>query len=283
MKARRIALALGGGTARGAAHIGALKVLEQEGMTPTALAGTSAGAFLAALYALGTPATALEHLVRSQNTLEIWAQGIDFGLHKGAIAHGKRFMRWLDRKYFYGATFADTDIPLKIICTDVNTGGLVGLTEGSLAKAVMASSSLPGLFAPIKWRERWLIDGGFVATVPLAAFNSKDFDVIVGLHAGISVEESWVIKQLLRFRKTDVGKWWERMLETFPAPAAYQRLNRGIVRIFASYEQTLDIPKGAELIDLSPPIAWWDFHRTPEAIAAGEAAMLSALKGKVFA
>jgi NTE family protein len=103
-------LALGGGSARALAHIGALKVLEQRGLIPRAISGTSSGAFIAALYALGTPASEVERAMRDLDTLELWSQAFDFGLHRASVINGRRFMNWFDRKYFYGATFADLEL-----------------------------------------------------------------------------------------------------------------------------------------------------------------------------
>ena len=270
-------MALGGGTARATAHVGALKVLEQAGLSPDMIAGTSSGGILAALYAMGSHATALEHIVRSQNTTEVWAQAVDFGLHRAGLIHGKRLMNWLDRKFFYGATFADTEIPLVITCTDVETGELVFLREGSLAKAVVASCALPGIFAPFEWDGRWLIDGGFVSTVPFQALENNGLATIIGLHAGVRVEQSSFIKAVRRMHNSSLGQWYEKMLQTFPLPTAWHLLNKGMVRVIASYSQTLTAPEESYLVNLAPPIAWWDFHRSPEAIQAGEAAMAEAL------
>ena len=279
-------LALGGGSARALAHIGALKVLEQRGLVPKAISGTSSGAFMAALYALGTPASEIERAMRDLDMPELWSHAFDFGLHKAALINGQRFMNWLDRKYFYGATFDDLEIPLAIASMDVETGELIILREGSIARAVMASSALPLIFAPVEINGRYLIDGGFVSTVPFQALqcldrsldtpslhtHSLDAQQLIGLHAGINAEASWFIKSLRKWYGPSPKRWQELWL-VLPAPAPYKRLSKGLIQVLASYQQRLQPPQGASLISMNPPNAWWDFHRSPEAIAAGETAM----------
>jgi NTE family protein len=209
IKPNDFGLALGGGAARAFSQIGALKVLEQEGLYPKVLAGTSSGAFIGALYALGTPALELEKMMLEMNMLEFWSQTLDFGLHKAALIDGKRFTHWLDRKYFHGATFADLQIPLCIACMDIETGELVLLREGSVAKAVMASSSLSLIFAPVNIGERYLIDGGFISTVPfpaLASFGLRP-EQMLGIHAGIDVEASSFIRWLRRWYAGSSKRW----------------------------------------------------------------------------
>lgn len=273
----RLGLALGGGTARGLAHIGALKVLESRGLTPEAVAGTSYGAIIAALYSLGMPALELERLVRRQNILELWATGLDFGLHRASLIHGRRLERWLDRKVFYGATFADCMMPLAVACTDVATGELVVVREGSLARAVVASSALPGLFAPVDLAGRILIDGGFVEAVPFRALQSLSPDRIIAVHAGVDAESSWLIANLRRLAASRLGMAWARLTRHTVPSTSMRSLARGLSCALASYLCQQEVPPGALLVRANPPLSWWDFHRSPEAIAAGERAMSSAL------
>lgn len=272
-------LALGGGASRAFSQIGALKVLEQEGLYPKALAGTSSGAFIAAVYALGTPALELEKMMLELNMLELWSQALDFGLHKAALIDGKRFMHFLDRKFFHGATFADLQIPLCISCMDIETGELVLLREGPVARAVMASSSLSLIFAPVKIGEHYLIDGGFISTVPFPALASFGLEPrqMLGIHAGINAEASSFIRALRRWNASS-SKRWQKVWLSLPAPAPYKRLSQSLVHVLASYQQRIEAPQGATLISTRPPISWWDFHRSLEAIQAGERAMREGLE-----
>ena len=272
-----LGVALGGGTARGAAHIGALKVLEERGRTPDAIAGTSYGAIIAALYALGMPALEIEHLVRRQNLNELWSTGLDFGLHRAGLVHGKRLERWLDRKIFFGATFTECRMPLAVACTDIRSGELVVVREGSLARAVIASCALPGIFAPVELGGRVLIDGGFVEAVPFRALAALNPRRVIGIHAGVDPSESG----LVRFLRTLAGSSLAERLVLFTrgmsTATPLRRLLLGTSCALTSYLREQSVPPGALLVTADPPVAWWDFHRSPEAIAAGERAMAQGL------
>ncbi len=272
-----LGLALGGGTARGVAHIGALKVLEERGEIPQVLAGTSYGAIIAALYALGMPALEIERLVRSQNLLELWATGIDFGLHRAALIHGRRLERWLDRKIFFGAAIEECERPLAIACTDLATGELAVLREGSIASAVVASSALPMIFAPRKLDGRTLIDGGFVQAVPFEALRSLKPDRMIGIHAGLVPGESRLLRLLRTVAGSRAGRAWARSSWKLHPRVPLRDLAAGLGCALQSYLKPQLVPEGALLVQTTPPISWWDFHRSPEGIAAGEAAMRVAL------
>lgn len=273
-----LGVALGGGAARGAAHVGALQALEDAGLTVTSVAGTSFGAIIAALYALGGPAAEIERIIRSQDVGELWSQAIDFGLHRGALINGRRLARWLDRKYFYGATFADAGMPLAIACTDLATGQLVVLREGSIAEAVRASCAIPAVFAPVVLGERVLIDGGFVQAVPFSALATLEPSFSLGIHAGVDVEETALIRAIRRFNRGRGGRFLQRATQTAGAAGPFGQSLRGLAISFRSYEQRLQPPAGAALVVTEPRIAWWDFHRSPQAFAAGRTAMEAALR-----
>lgn len=276
-RSERWALALGGGTARGAAHIGVLKVLEARGTPPTALAGTSYGAIVAALYALGAPALEIERLVRQQNVMELWAQGVDFGLHRASLVHGRRLTRWLDRKFFMGASFDDAQLPLALAATDLASGRLQLLREGSIAAAVGASCALPGVFAPVPRGHRHLVDGGFVEPVPFRALQALVAEGaagsrMLGVHAGLDVRGAQAVDRLRRLSRSRAGRAWHAFGARRRLRNPWSRLLRGLSIALRAYDHPLEPPPAAELLVVAPPIAWWDFHRAPEAIAAGEAA-----------
>lgn len=272
-----LGLALGGGTARGLAHIGALQVLEERGLAPSCVAGTSYGAIIGAFYALGLPALEIERIVRQQNSGEIWAQGIDFGLHRGAVIHGRRLARWLDRKFFHGASFDDCEIPFAIATTDLETGERVVLDQGPIAVAVQASCALPGVFAPVELAGRVLVDGGFVEPVPFGTVQRFSPARIVGLHAGIDVDASRAIRWFRRLHRTPAGRKFDSWAHTVGVRSVWSRLLRGWALSLRAYEHGIHVPEGALLVEVFPPIAWWDFHRSPVAIEAGRNAMARAL------
>lgn len=272
-----MALALSGGAARAMAHIGVLKALEAHGITPRMVAGTSSGAILAALYALSGSALEVERIVRAQDVGEVWRQALDFGLHRGALVNGRRLSDWLDRKFFFGASFADARVPLKVACTDLETGRLVTLNSGPVAEAVRASSALPGFFAPVRREGSTLIDGGFLEPVPfssLAGTNAR----LIGVQAGIDVRRSRLVRAIRRFNVSRTGREFRRRANRLRGGGSLSRVVKGIALSTASYSILRRIPSGATVLRVDPGIAWWDFHRSPRAIAAGEEAALALLE-----
>ena len=271
--ARGVALALSGGAARGMAHIGVLKALERAGAAPRLVAGTSYGAIIAALYALSGSALEVERVTRSQDVAEIWRQSLDFGLHRGALIKGQRLADWLDRKFFFGATFAEAAVPLAVACTDLQTRTLVTIESGSIAQAVRASCALPGIFAPVEWQGRTLIDGGFLEPIPFPALASAPGAVLLGVQAGVDVRRSKLVRSIRRFNVSSAGRAFRRRADEVRGIGPVSQMLRGVSISLSSYSRGVRVPAGATLLRVDPGIAWWDFHRSPGAIAAGERAM----------
>lgn len=272
-----VGVAFGGGTARGLAHVGALKVLEAEGVRIQAAAGTSFGAIVAALHALGMGAVELERFVTLREAGEIWRQGLDFGLHRGSLVAGRRLARWLDRSVFAGATFADLRYPLVIACTDLATGRLQLLREGSIARAVQASCALPGVFAPVRLAGRTLIDGGFVEAVPFRALATLEPLAVLGLHAGVDPRRSAIIRAVRLFNVSRLGRRFQHATRDTSVEGPLGQMTRGMAIAFRSYGRGQHVPNGGLLVREAPAAAWWDFHRANLIVAAGERAMASAL------
>ena len=268
-----IGLALGGGAARGMVHVGALKAIEASGSRLAGLAGTSYGAIIGALYALSGSALELERVIRSADIGELWRQAFDFGLHDGALIGGKRLSAWLDRKFFFGATFAEAQVPLVIASTDLTSGRLAVLDSGSIAEAVRASCALPGLFAPVRLQGRVLIDGGLVETVPFKALAGLDADIGIGVHAGVDVSHSRFILAIRRFAASSRGRSLYRRASGVAPSGPFGQMVKGLSVSLRSYSRPVRAPRGSYLLSVDPEIAWWDFHRSPQAIAAGERAM----------
>lgn len=271
--APRLALALSGGAARGMAHIGVLKALEAAGVKPALVAGTSYGAIVAALYALAGSALEVERITRSQDMAEVWRQGLDPGFHRGALVSGERLTNWLDRKFFLGATFNDVSVPLAVACTDLSARTLVTVRDGSIAQAVRASCALPGIFAPVRWQGRTLIDGGFMEPVPFTALSAADPAVLLGVQAGVDVRRSRLVRAIRRFNVSRSGRAFRRRAEVLTGEGPVSQMIRGVSISLSSYSRGVRVPVGATMLRVDPGIAWWDFHRSPSAIAAGERAM----------
>lgn len=274
-----VALALSGGAARAMAHIGVLKALEQQGRPPVLVAGTSSGALIAALYALSGSALEVERIVRSQDVAEVWRQAVDFGLHLGALISGRRLADWLDRKYFMGATFADTQLPLAVACTDLLSGRLVTLASGSISLAVRASCALPGIFAPVLHQGRPLIDGGFLEPIPFRALGAAPSAPIIGIQAGVDVERALMVRAIRRFDASAAGRALSRYAEATSGAGPVTQAVRGLSIALGSYSHDVPPPERATLLRVDPGIAWWDLHKSPQAIRAGQLAMQDLLSG----
>ncbi len=274
----RFGVALGGGTARAYAHIGALRALERRGHRPGAIAGTSSGAVFGAMYALGADTAELERFARELDAAAIWRLAMDPGFGQAALVHGRRLEAWLERTVFGGAVFADVRLPLGVACTDLATGELVVLRDGSIARAVVASCALPGVFAPVLDGTRALVDGGFAESVPFAALATLGSWPALGIHAGIDVRRARLIALVRALHATAPGRataaWFGRRRGRNP----WSRLGRGLTLAVASYERSIAAPPGGWLVTTRPPIAWLDFHRSADAIRAGAQAVDAAFE-----
>lgn len=273
-----LGIALGGGTARAVAHVGVLEVLAERGWRADAIAGTSSGAMIGAMAAMGMSATEIGALLRAIDVGDLWRQALDPGLDQASLIRGRKLEAWLDRHVFQGATFDDLQLPFRVACTDLVTGDLGFLSEGPLARAVVASSALAGYFSPVIDGEHVWVDGGFVEAVPFRALARLNPDRALGLHAGIDAGRSRVIGLIRWLHATHAGARWRDWLLARGALGPWRRLARGMALAAQSYERGLDVPPGARLLSSYPRVAWWDFHRMDEAIAAGRLAAETAFE-----
>jgi NTE family protein len=271
-------VALGGGTARALAHVGALQALAARGFRPVAIAGTSSGAIVGAMLALGATPDEVADVVRRIDVARLWRQALDPGLAEASLIRGRRLEAWLDREVFHGATFDDLRLPFVVACTDLVTGELGLLRTGRLSRAALASSALAGFFAPVVDGPRVWVDGGFVEAVPFRALASLSGAPALGLHAGIDARRSRLIRLVRAAHATPLGHRWRRWLLARGSAGPWRRLARGTALAAESYERGIVVPPGARLVSIRPPVAWWDFHRSEEAFAAGARAVEAALE-----
>lgn len=256
--------------------MGVLSILEERGWRPAAIAGTSSGAVVGAMVALGIPPARVASLVKSFGAWKVWRQGLDPGLLEGSLVRGRRLEAWLDREVLDGATFDDVRIPFVVACTDLGSGELRLLREGRLARAVMASCALPGFFTPVTQEGEVLVDGGLVEAVPFRALDALLPGRALGIHTGIDAQRSRLISFIRRAQQTRGGQRWRRWSLSQGVAGPWSRLWRGLALAAASYEKGVDVPEGAYLLRTRPPVSWWDFHRTDEAVAAGARAAAEA-------
>jgi NTE family protein len=175
-----IGLALGGGFARGFAHLGVLQVLEQNHIPIACIAGTSVGSILGAAYASGAP---LARIIATCRTLKFRDIG-SWQVSRLGLASNHRLGDLVER-VFDAKQFDDLRTPMAVVATDLNTGEPVVITHGNLVDAIRASCAFPGLFEPVKIGTRCLADGGLVAPVPTRAAREMGAEFVLGVSAGI--------------------------------------------------------------------------------------------------
>jgi NTE family protein len=158
----RIGLALGGGAARGFAHIGVIQVLEEAGIRPDLVVGTSAGSLVAALYASGLSGAALATLARQMDEGAL----TDWAFPGRGLLRGEALARFV-RDHTGSRTIEQMALPLGIVATDLDSGEPILFRVGDLGTAVRASSAVPAVFQPVPIAGREYVDGGLVSPVPV--------------------------------------------------------------------------------------------------------------------
>ncbi|MHB1084539.1 MAG: patatin-like phospholipase RssA [Thiobacillus sp.] len=172
-----IGLALGGGSARGWAHIGVIRALHEAGIEPDIICGTSIGALVGAAY-VGDELDRLESWVSSLN-LQAVVSFLDFSLGSGLIK-GDKLMAFF-RSHFVDRDISDLARPFGVVATDLRRGREVWLREGRVTDAVRASIALPGLFTPVQRDGSWLVDGGLVNPVPVSLCRAMGADLVIAV------------------------------------------------------------------------------------------------------
>jgi NTE family protein len=242
-----IGLALGGGFARGIAHISVLRVFEENKVPVDYLAGTSVGALIAAAYAGGSTLEEMEQVGQATRFKDF----AEWTISWQGLATDSRLKRYL-RRLTPLRHFEDTRIPLSIVATDVLTSTSVYFTEGEIGPALCASCAYPGLFRPVEQDGRLLVDGFLTAPVPVDAVRRMGADFVVGVNlSGISTDE----------RPTNL---FEIISRSF---SILMRSSEG------SWRPLADVVIEPEV----EQFRWDDFPRTPELISAGESAARAAL------
>ncbi len=177
-KPLKIGLALGGGAARGFAHVGVIAVLEEAGIRPQLVVGTSAGSLVAALYASGKTSAQLQQTAMNMEEVAItdWMLPI-FGR---GMFRGDALARYVN-ELVAGRLMENMVIPLGIVATDLGNGNAVLFQKGDTGTAVRASSAVPAVFVPVKINGRDYVDGGLVSPVPVRFARQMGADVVIAV------------------------------------------------------------------------------------------------------
>ena len=247
MRPPRIGLALGGGFARGIAHLGVLRVLENEGISIDCLSGTSVGGLIAAAYASGAPVDAISRRAISTSFRDF----ARWSLSRFGLATNDRLGRYVHE--FCGVQrIEEMKRPLAICAADLLTGEPYYFTKGDLGMALRASCAYPGLFQPVEFEGRLLVDGFLVGPIPVEAARTLGAELVIGVYLGM----------------------------TGPAPRP-KHMGEVLWRAFSiMQQQAIQRRDRAADVLISPDVkdfSWDDFSRTGELIAAGEAAARAAL------
>lgn len=180
-KPARIGLALGGGAARGFAHIGVIKALEAQGIRPALVTGTSAGSVVAALYASGMDGFAMNALALKMDEAVIADWALPFGARFGGWLKGEALQRYVNQ-LVHQRTIDNMKVPLGIVATELKSGMPIVFRRGNTGQAVRASCSVPGVFQPVTIGGKQYVDGGLVAPVPIEAARQMGADVVIAVN-----------------------------------------------------------------------------------------------------
>jgi NTE family protein len=251
-----VGLALGGGFARGFAHLGILRVLEEQNIPISHIAGTSVGSILGAAYASGAP---LERLVDTCRTLRL-RDIARWRVSRLGLASNYCLGDLIER-VFESRRFEDLRIPMSVVTTDLASGEPVVFTHGPLVEVIRASCAFPGLFEPVEIGTRFLADGGLVAPVPTLAARAMGNGIHGKTAANIVIGVSVGMHDGYRGAPANIFQVVSR------AVSAAQKHQAEI------WERQADLVLRPEVQSL----AWDDFDRTAEAIDAGAAAARRAL------
>ncbi len=180
----KIALVLGGGAARGFAHVGVIRVLEQEKIPIDLIVGTSVGSLIGAIYADTRSSFDLEFTAFKIVKEDIFDFSV-FSSTTGPVK-GDRLEDFVQRK-ITKKNIEELGIPFVAVATNLNMGRQVVLDKGSIAKAVRASSAIPGVFSPVIYQNMTLVDGGVLNNVPVDVARAKGVDLVIAVNIGRDV------------------------------------------------------------------------------------------------
>jgi NTE family protein len=176
----KIALVLGGGAARGFAHVGVIRALEQEKIPIDMIVGTSVGSLIGAIYANDANSFELEWTAFTLGKDDLFDYAIFSAITGMGVVRGDKLEDFVRAK-IPTANIENLKLPFTAIATDLNRGTRVVLDRGSVAKAVHASSAIPGVFSPVDYQGRLLVDGGIVDNIPISVARDKGADIVIAV------------------------------------------------------------------------------------------------------
>jgi NTE family protein len=299
----KLGIALGSGAARGLAHIGVLKVLEETGIQIDTIAGTSMGAFIGAMYAAGVPVTQMEQAALDIDWFKM-ARLLDPVLPTSGLTDGKKLVAFM-AELLPARDFKDLRQTLAVTATDINTGESIIIKQGDLLEALRASLAFPGIFSPVRFGQRFLVDGGLCKPIPTDVARNLGAERVIGIctipavvkktpetflpisNSGAREVGGW--RGLFSARRIELavrtaigqetGEAESRQNDNLKTPNIF-RVCAQSVAIMENVINELHLRQNPHDLIIRPRldgITLLEFHRAEEVIAAGEAAARAAL------
>ncbi|MCW7470664.1 patatin-like phospholipase family protein [Leptospira kanakyensis] len=255
----QIGVALGGGAALGLAQVGIMKVMEEEGLVPDMIAGTSIGAVIGAFWASGLGYKGILPLLGEIDSIFKMFKLVDLSFPGQGLLHGKH-VRSLLEKYLGDLYFEDLPIKLRLISCDITTRQEIILSEGKVLDAVMASISIPGVFVPQPQENgKTYVDGGIVNPLPVSALSHEGVEKIIAINSMPSSKDEMKTNKLLNLNVLDI---------------IVNSLYSLQYRIGKYSAQEADV----YLNPILPNSNWFEFWRSSEFIQLGETVVKSSLE-----
>jgi NTE family protein len=288
-----IGLALGGGAARGWAHIGVVRALDRAGFAPDVIAGTSIGAVVGGCSAAGT-LDELERFARSLTKRRVFSL-MDFHIGSGIIG-GEKLRRLLDR-HMHEVRIEQLKRRFVAIATEIGSGHEIWLTRGPVVAAMRASYALPGVFDPVRIGGRWLFDGALVNPIPVTAARAMAAEMVIAVNINVdhfgrgtviqdhgpgedeADEVAETVAQGLLSPVRDAASRLRQMVRGAPGPSLAKVMVEtfNITQDRIARSRLAGDPPDVHLKPKLGRIGLFEFHRAEEAIALGEDAVEAAL------
>jgi NTE family protein len=299
----KLGIALGSGAARGLAHIGVLKVLEEADVPIDIITGTSMGAFIGAMYAAGVPVAQMEQVALEIDWVSM-ARLLAPVMPTSGLSDGKKLVAFM-AELLPVRDFKELRRPLAVTATDIKTGEAIIIKQGDLLEALHASLAFPGIFSPVRFGQRFLVDGGLCNPIPTEAARNLGAEKIIGVctipavvkqtpetflptrHGGSMIINRWrdffSTRRIEQAFSSALGQEAEDPHEDEPDNLKVPNIFRVCAQSVAIMENVindLQMRQNPHDLIIRPPlnaITLLEFHRAKEVIAAGEAATRIAL------
>ena len=273
MERTRIGLALGGGAARGWAHLGVLESLAEIGIKPDVVAGTSIGALVGGCYLSGH-FKQLEKWACSLSRLRM-LRFMDLKLRGRGLIGGERLLAEMER-HFSGVQIEDLPGTFVAVCTDLYSGHEVWLRQGPLVEAIRASFAVPGFFEPVNVEGRWLVDGGLVNPVPVSACRALGAELVIAVRLSNPIEAATPVEEAGIAHLNGVEMHVSAPPSAPPSMVGAMMATLNIVTDRVSRSRLVSNPPDININARVGHIALTDFHRADELISLGREAVRAA-------